>query len=149
MKSNKSISRKNFLIKFHFWQFQKWPKINFLTGKKFKTAKIQFHEKKIFFCNLFDFTTFFAWNFFIFLAHLCETIKLFCLHPRSPVKELVLLLRSAWPKENRPTMLTSKTSKRNLKLRVWDTSESYTYVKHSGPEKFKKVQAKKKLVKSN
>ena len=28
-----------FLTKFHFLQFQKWPKINFWTGKKFKTAK--------------------------------------------------------------------------------------------------------------
>ena len=39
MKSNKSISRKNFFIKFHFLQFQKWPKINFWTGKKLKTAR--------------------------------------------------------------------------------------------------------------
>ena len=29
VKSNKSISRKIFLIKFHFLQFQKWPKISF------------------------------------------------------------------------------------------------------------------------
>ena len=29
VKSNKSISRKNFLTKIHFLQFQKWPKINF------------------------------------------------------------------------------------------------------------------------
>ena len=29
VKSNKSISRKNFLAKFHFLQFQKWQKINF------------------------------------------------------------------------------------------------------------------------
>ena len=27
------------MTKFHFLQFQKWPKINFTTGKKFKTAK--------------------------------------------------------------------------------------------------------------
>ena len=27
------------LSKFHFLQFEKWPKINFWTGKKFKTAK--------------------------------------------------------------------------------------------------------------
>ena len=39
VKSNKSISQKTFLTKFHFLQFQKWPKINFCTGKKFKTAK--------------------------------------------------------------------------------------------------------------
>ena len=41
-----------FLTKFHFLQFQKWPKINFWTREKFKTAKntnwfIWFHE---FFC---------------------------------------------------------------------------------------------------
>jgi len=29
VKSNKSISRKIFLTKFHFLQFQKWPKINY------------------------------------------------------------------------------------------------------------------------
>ena len=29
VKSNKSISRKSFSTKFHFLQFQKWPKINF------------------------------------------------------------------------------------------------------------------------
>ena len=29
VKSNKSISQKNFLTKFHFLQFQKWPKMNF------------------------------------------------------------------------------------------------------------------------
>ena len=39
MKWNKSIPRKFFLTKFHFLPFQKWPKINFWTGKKFKTAK--------------------------------------------------------------------------------------------------------------
>ena len=38
MKSNKSISWKIFLTKINFLQFQKWPKINFWTGKKFKTA---------------------------------------------------------------------------------------------------------------
>ena len=40
MKSNKSVLRtKFFFTKFHFLQFQKWPKINFRTGKKFKTTK--------------------------------------------------------------------------------------------------------------
>ena len=29
VKSNKSILRKTFLTKFHFLQYQKWPKINF------------------------------------------------------------------------------------------------------------------------
>ena len=47
VKSNKSISRKNILTKFHFLQFQKWPNIYFWTGKKFKTAKnAVFHIKK-------------------------------------------------------------------------------------------------------
>ena len=31
---------KFFLTKFHFLQFQKWPKINFRTGKKFKLPKM-------------------------------------------------------------------------------------------------------------
>ena len=35
VKSNKSISRFFFLTKFHFLQFQKCPKINFWTGKKY------------------------------------------------------------------------------------------------------------------
>ena len=39
VKSNKSISRNFILTKFHFLQFQKWPKINFWSGGKFKTAK--------------------------------------------------------------------------------------------------------------
>ena len=37
VKTNKSTSRKNFLTKIHFLRFQKWPKINFWTEKKFKT----------------------------------------------------------------------------------------------------------------
>ena len=37
MKSNKSISRNFILTKIHFLPFQKWPKINFSTGKKFQT----------------------------------------------------------------------------------------------------------------
>ena len=44
---NKSISRIFFKAKFHFLQFQKWPKINFWTGKKL--PKMQFHEKKYWF----------------------------------------------------------------------------------------------------
>ena len=46
VKSNKSISRKFFLIKFHFLQFQTWPKINFWTGKKIKTARNAISRKK-------------------------------------------------------------------------------------------------------
>ena len=37
---------KIFLAKFHFLQFQKWLKINFWTGKKFKTAKNVISRKK-------------------------------------------------------------------------------------------------------
>ena len=61
VKLNKSISRKNFLTKIHFLQFQKWPKINFCTGKKFKTAKNAISRKKNF--DLFGFTSFFDWTF--------------------------------------------------------------------------------------
>ena len=82
VKSNKSTSRKNFLTKFHFLQFQKWPKINFWTGKKFKTAKNAISRKKIKILlnfhgkyskknrqiDLFDFTSFYAWTFLNFLA---------------------------------------------------------------------------------
>jgi len=55
------------LAKFHFLQFQKWPKINFLTGESFKTAKNAISRKKM---DLFDFTrVFFAWTFLNFLTH--------------------------------------------------------------------------------
>ena len=43
----RSISQIIFLTKFHFLQFQKWPKINFWTGKKFKTAKNAISRKKL------------------------------------------------------------------------------------------------------
>ena len=36
MKSNKSISQKNFLTKIHFLPFQKWPKIKFWIIKSWK-----------------------------------------------------------------------------------------------------------------
>ena len=66
---NKSISR-FFLAKFHFLQFQKWTKMNFWTGKKFKTLpEMKFQEKKF---DLFDFTSFFAWTFLKILALCCE-----------------------------------------------------------------------------
>ena len=57
------------LMKFHFLQFLKWPKINFWTGKSLKLPKMQFHE-----IDLFDFTSFFPWTFSNFLAH-CSTVK--------------------------------------------------------------------------
>ena len=66
VKSNKSISRNFILTKFHFLQFQKWPKINFLTEKKFKTANNAI-SRKIFF-DLFAFTSFWARTFLNFLA---------------------------------------------------------------------------------
>ena len=67
----KAVNQKNqfknfFFTKLHFLQFQKWPKMNFWTGKKFKNA---ISRKKIF--DLFDFTSFFAWTFLNFLAR-CE-----------------------------------------------------------------------------
>ena len=54
------------LTKFHFWLFQKWPKINFWIGKMLKTAKNAISRKKI--LDLFDFTNFFAWTFLNFPA---------------------------------------------------------------------------------
>ena len=53
---NQFHEKKIFLTKFHFSQFRKWPKINFPTRKKFKTAKNAI-SRKIFFA-LFDFTSF-------------------------------------------------------------------------------------------
>ena len=59
VKSNKSISRKNF-----FWpnsifcNFKNGQKSIFELGKSLKLPKMQFHEK--FFFDLFDFTSFFA-----------------------------------------------------------------------------------------
>ena len=41
------FSRKKFLTKFHFLPFRKWPKINFWTGKKFKTARNAISRKKL------------------------------------------------------------------------------------------------------
>ena len=75
VKSNKSISRNFILTKFHFLQFQKWPKINFWTGKKFETAKNAISRKNFF--DLFDFTSFFAWTFLYFLAY-CANFFLIC-----------------------------------------------------------------------
>ena len=62
MKSNQINSTNNFWTKFHFFQFQKWPKINFRTGKKFKTAKNAISQKN----DLFDFPEFFCLDFFKF-----------------------------------------------------------------------------------
>ena len=78
MKSNKSISR-FFFTKFHFLQFQKWPKINFWTEKCLKLSKMQFHKKM----DLLDFASFFAWTFF--LAH-CVMDRVF----KSRVLEVAL-----------------------------------------------------------
>ena len=65
---------KAFFAKFHFLQFQNWPKINFRTEKSLKLPKMQFHEKIFYLIsmenikknceiNLFDFTTFFCLDF--------------------------------------------------------------------------------------
>ena len=66
----KSISRNFLLTKFHFLYFQKWPKINFWTRKKFKTAKNAISRKTFF--DLFDFTSFFWMDFFKFSGPLCN-----------------------------------------------------------------------------
>jgi len=57
VKSNINQFQDFFLAKFHFLHFQKWPKINFLTGKKLKTAKNAISRNKFF--DLFDFTSLF------------------------------------------------------------------------------------------
>ena len=58
------------LTKFHFLQCQKWPKINFWTGKKFETAKNAISWKKI---DLFDFTSIMPGLFFRFCGPLWKT----------------------------------------------------------------------------
>ena len=69
VKSNKSISRNFCLTKFHFLQFQKLPKINFWTGKNFKTAKNAISRKN---CFLFIWChKFFCLDFFKFSGLLC------------------------------------------------------------------------------
>ena len=72
VKSNKSISRNFILTKFHFLQFQKWPKINFWTGKKFKTAENAISRKKFF--DFFDFSSLFCLDFFKFSGPLWSKI---------------------------------------------------------------------------
>ena len=66
MKSEINQFHEKICTKFHFLQFQKWPEINFGTGKKFKNVKNAISRKKFF--DLFDFTSFFAWTFLNFLA---------------------------------------------------------------------------------
>ena len=60
---------KKLLAKFYFLQFQNWPKINFWTREKFKTANNAISRKKI------NFTIFFAWYFSHFLAHCMWSLK--------------------------------------------------------------------------
>ena len=71
VKSNKSISRENFLAKFHFLQFQKWPKINFWTVKKFKNT---ISRKKNWFIWFYEF---FCLDFFKFSGLLGSVLN-FC-----------------------------------------------------------------------
>ena len=54
--------------KFHFLQFQKWPKINFWTEKNFKTAKNAISRKKI--SMYIWFHEFFCLEFLNFQQHL-------------------------------------------------------------------------------
>ena len=68
--SKKSISRNFILTKFHFLQFQKWPKINFWTEKKFeKLPKMQFHEKFL----IYLISRVFLPGLFLFSGPLCKT----------------------------------------------------------------------------
>ena len=55
------------MTKFHFLQFQKWPRINVWTEKGLKLPEIQFHEEKN--VALLEFTNFFASTFLNYLAH--------------------------------------------------------------------------------
>ena len=66
VKSNESISRNFSLTNINFLQFQKWPKINFWTGQKFKTAKNAISRKMFW---LIWFHEFFCMDFLSFLAH--------------------------------------------------------------------------------
>ena len=72
VKSNKSISRNFFDQKFNFSQFQKWPKNNIWTGKKFKSAKNAISRKKI---DLFNFTSFFGLDFSKFSGPLQDCVS--------------------------------------------------------------------------
>ena len=74
VKSNKSISRNFILTKFHFLQFQKWPKINFWTRRSLKLSKMQFHESNLWFIW---FHEFFCLDFFKFSGPLCNTYLVF------------------------------------------------------------------------
>ena len=65
---------------YDYMPFQKWPKINFWTGKKLKLSKMQFHEKNN---NLFDFTSFFlvGLDFFQFSGPLLSPILFLQIRP--------------------------------------------------------------------
>ena len=86
-----------FLAKFHFLQFQKWPKINFLTGKMFKTTKSAISRKKKLFIWFHEF--FFAWTFLNFLA-CCEKGRCLFLY----IKVINLLEKNNNTKEIRKSM---------------------------------------------
>ena len=99
MKSNKSISRKIFLTKFHFFQFPKWPKISFWTGKNIKTAKIFFWFiwfHKFFYLDFFKFSgplhcgnfTIIKWWWFLSLNFRGHQ---FIVHGRGGMEETTLL----------------------------------------------------------
>ena len=61
------------MTKFHFWPFQKWPKISFWTRKKFKTAKNTISRKN-FLIYLIS-RLFFCLDLFKFSGPLCNTHK--------------------------------------------------------------------------
>ena len=77
MKSNKSISRKNFFNQIQFFAISKMDQTQFFEqGKSLKLPEMQFYEEKkvdLFdftsFIDVFDFTSFSAWTFLNFLAY--------------------------------------------------------------------------------
>ena len=66
---NKFPRGQKLLAKFHFLQFQKWPKINFWIGKKFETAKNAISRKKM----IYLISRVFCLNFFKFSGPLWYT----------------------------------------------------------------------------
>ena len=87
---------------FIFCNFQKWPKINFGTGKKFKTAKNAISRKKI---NLFDFMSFFAWTFLNFLARCAlgidyKFINCYIVNEFSWIRQIQIVLKKNMKSDN-------------------------------------------------
>ena len=92
MKSNKSISLKIFLTKFHFFNLRNGQKSIFELGK---LPKMQFHGKKKFFLTYLISRVFLPQFFFNFLTH-C-VIKQFALFPIEWTEFLDRAFRSIIP----------------------------------------------------